>query len=207
MANIKPVRTEVAYEAALASIDPAEGDEIDDLADLVALDERKHIQMKNPSPIAAIKFCMEQEGLSQRDLIPFIGSRPAVSEVLSGKRAITMPMAKMLHKHLWIPADVLLREPSGVLDDPRGSIEWHRFPLKAMVKNGWIPDGPKLSVRAEELISDLIERAGGAGGTGVGLYRKNDQVRASAKMDPYALQALVLAGSCGSKQERAEGEL
>ena len=51
---------------------------------------------------------MDQGGLSPRDLIPFIGSRAKVSEVLSGKRAITMPMARALHEHLGIPADVLL---------------------------------------------------------------------------------------------------
>ena len=196
MANntIKPIRTEKDYEAALARIDAlmdaepggAEFDELDVLADLVELHESKHEPMGYPSPVAAIEFRMEQGNLSPRDLIPFIGSRAKVSEVLSGKRAITMPMARALHEHLGIPADVLLREPGVALDDPLADMEWSRFPVKAMAKLGWIPDGPDLVGRAEEIIHDLIDRAGGPGAA---LYRKNDRVRANAKMDPYALKA------------------
>ena len=121
MANgkIKPIRTEKDYKAALARIDAlmnaepdsAEFDELDVLADLVELHECKHDPMGIPSPVAAIEFRMEQGKLSLRDLIPFIGSPAEVSEVLSGKRAITMTMARVLHEHLGIPADVLLREP------------------------------------------------------------------------------------------------
>ena len=134
MANskIKPIRTENDYEAALAWIDAlmdAEPgspvfDDLDVLVDLVEHYESKHEPMGYPSPLAAIEFRMEQGGLSPRDLIPFIGSRAKVSEVFSGKRAITMPMARALHEHLGIPADVLLREPDVDLDDPVADIEW-----------------------------------------------------------------------------------
>ena len=128
MANttIKPIRTEKDYEEALARIDALmdavpgspELDELDVLADLVELYESRHEPMGYPSPLAAIEFRMEQGNLRPRDLIPFIGSRAKVSEVLSGKRAITMPMARAFHKHLGIPADVLLREPDSDFDDP-----------------------------------------------------------------------------------------
>ncbi len=84
-------------------------DELDVLADLVELYESKHEPMGYPGPVAAIKFRMEQEKLSPRDLIPFLGNRARVSEVLSGRRTITMPMARALHEHFGIPADVLLR--------------------------------------------------------------------------------------------------
>ncbi len=195
--NIKPIRTERDYEAALARIDAlmdgepdsAEFDELDVLADLVELYESKNEPMGYPSPVAAIEFRMEQGKLSPRDLIPFIGSRAKVSEVLSSKRAITMPMARALHEHLGIPADVLLREPGVALDDPLADIEWSRFPVKAMANLGWISDGPELVTRAEEIIRDLIDRAGGRDVAGAALYRKNDHVRANAKMDPYALKA------------------
>ncbi len=117
--KIKPIRTEKDYEAALARIDAlmnaerdsAEFDELDVLADLVELYESKHNPMGFPNPVAAIEFRMEQVKLSPRDLIPLFGSHAKVSEVLSGKRAITVPMARALHEHLGIPADVLLREP------------------------------------------------------------------------------------------------
>ncbi len=133
MANskIKPIRTKKDYEAALTRIDAlmsaepstVEFDELNVPADLVELYESKHGPMDYPSPVAAIKFRMEQENLSPRDLIPCIGSRAKVSEVLSGKRAITMPMARTLHKHLGIPADVLLREAGVELSDPLADME------------------------------------------------------------------------------------
>ena len=96
--------------------DSPEGDELDVLVDLVELYESKHVAMGYPSPIAAIEFRMEQAGLRPADLVSFIGSRAKVSEVLSGKRAITMPMARALHEHLGIPAAVLLQEPKTYLD-------------------------------------------------------------------------------------------
>ena len=197
MANIKPIRSERDYEAALARIselmdsqpDSPEGEEFDVLVDLVELYESNLVPMGYPNPIAAIEFRMEQSGLRPRDLVSFIGSRAKVSEVLSGKRAITMPMARALHEHLGIPADVLLREPDVDLDDPLADIEWSRFPVKSMAKLGWIPNGPDLVRCAEQIMRDLIHRAGGLDVAGAALYRKNDQVRANAKMDPYALKA------------------
>lgn len=199
MANtrIKPIRTEEDYEVALTRVDELmdakpgtpEFDELDVLADLVELYESKHEPLGYPSPLAAIEFRMEQANLSPRDLVPFIGSRAKVSEVLSGKRAITMPMARALHEHLGIPADVLLREPGVSLDDPLSDIEWSRFPVKQMAKLGWIPDRHNLAEDAEDIIRDLIDRAGGPDVAGAALYRKNDHVRANAKMDPYALKA------------------
>ena len=197
MANIKPIRSERDYEAALGRIselmdteaDSPEGDELDVLVDLVELYESKQVPMGYPSPIAAIEFRMEQAGLRPADLASFIGSRAKVSEVLSGKRAITMPMARALHEHLGIPADVLLQEPDVDLDDPWADMEWSRFPVKSMAKLGWIPDRPDLAGCAEHVMRDLINRAGGLDVAGAALYRKNDHVRANAKMDPYALKA------------------
>ena len=199
MANttIKAIRTGKDYEEALARIDALmdavpgspEFDELDVLADLVELYESRHEPMGYPSPLAAIEFRMEQGNLRPRDLIPFIGSRAKVSEVLSGKRAITMPMARALHKHLGIPADVLLRESENNLGDPMTGIEWRRFPVKAMAKLDWIPAVPNLSGHAEVLIRSLIDRAGGPDAASAALYRKNDHMRTNAKMDAYALKA------------------
>ena len=130
-ARIKPVRTEKDYESALGRIEElmeavpgtSEFDELDVLTDLVELYERKHYPIGYPSSVAAIEFRMEQAMLSPRDLIPFIGSRTKVSEVLSGKRAITMPMARALHEHLGIPAEVLLQKPEISIDDRRANLE------------------------------------------------------------------------------------
>ena len=195
--NIKPIRTETDYEAALAHIDTLmdaepgtpEGEELDVLTDLVELYEAKHVQMGYPDAVAAIEFRMEQAGLTQRDLVPYIGSRAKVSEVLSGKRQLTMPMARALHEHMGIPAEVLLQEAGATLSEPLAGIEWERFPLEAMAKLGWIPNARNLKLRAKEFIGELIRRAGGPEVAGAALYRKNDHMRANAKMDPYALKA------------------
>ena len=197
MGMIKPIRIEADYEAALARIDELmdaepgtpEGEELDVLTDLVEHYEAKHVSIGYPSAVAAIGFRLEQAGLTQRDLVPFIGSRAKVSEVLSGKRRITMPIARALHEHFGIPAEVLLQEPGASLADPLAGIEWDRFPVKAMAKLGWIPKVKDLESRSEELIRDLIRRAGGPAVAGGALYRKNDHARANAKTDPYALKA------------------
>ena len=195
--DIKPVRTEQDYEAALVRVDELmdaelgtpEGEELDVLVDLVEVYESRHVPMGYPSAVEAIEFRMEQDRLSPRDLTPFIGSRAKVSEVLSGKRAITMPMARALHRHLGIPADVLLRDSVSAVDELSSDLEWSRFPLKEMAKRRWIPDLPDLAQHAKELVGDLIERAGGWQVAGAALYRKNDHLRANAQTDPYALQA------------------
>jgi HTH-type transcriptional regulator / antitoxin HigA len=121
MSKIQAIRTEADYEAALARIDALmdaepgtpEGEELDVLTDLVELYEARHVPMGYPTVLEALRFRMEQAGLSPRDLIPFIGSRAKVSEVLSGKRSLTMQMARAFHANLGIPADVLLQQPGG----------------------------------------------------------------------------------------------
>ena len=197
MADIRPVRTEADYETALARIDEImdadsdspEARELDVLVDLVELYESRHEPMGHPDPVSAIEFRMDQAGLKRRDLIPFLGSRAKVSEVLSGKRAITMPMARALHEHLGIPSEVLLRQSREAPKDGAAAVEWTRFPLKALAKRGWIPTVPDLAARAEQLIGGLIEQAGGQRVADAALYRKTETLRANAKTDPYALQA------------------
>ena len=195
---IKPIRTDEGYHRALAHIDALmdakpgtpEFDELDVLVDLVELFESKREPIGFPSPLGAIRFRMEQGNFKPRDLVPFLGSRAKVSEVLSGRRAITMPMARALHKHFGIPADVLLRDPEVVLEDPFKEVQWKRFPLKAMAKLGWISNRPNLADNAEATIRELIQRTGGpAVAAAAALYRKNDYARANAKADSHALKA------------------
>ena len=201
--EIKPVRTEQDYEDALARIDTLmdaapgspEFDELDILADLVEHYESKHEPMGYPSPLAAIEFRMEQGNLRPRDLIPFIGSRAKVSEVLSGKRAITMPMARALHQHLGIPADVLLREPDVDLSDPLADLNWSRFPVKNMAKLGWIRHGRNLAKRAEAIIRRLIDRAGGPDVACAALYRKKRSYACERQGGRLCPQSVVLAGA------------
>lgn len=115
---IEPVKTENDYDRALAHIeslmgvapDTPEGDELDMLLLIVKAYEDKHHPIDPPDPIEAILFRMDQMGLSRNDLIPLIGSKSKVSEVLNYKRPLSLNMIRKLHNELKIPSDVLLRE-------------------------------------------------------------------------------------------------
>ena len=192
---IKPIKTEADYDAALEQIallmdakaGTPEADELEVLATLVECYETEHYPINLPDPIAAIRFRMEQEDLSQRDLIPYIGSRSKVSEVLSGKRPLTLQMMRSLHQHLGIPADVLLQEQGATLPDNPESLDWMQYPIKAMAKLGWVSqDAGDL---AEEIMRSLIERAGGQQTLVTMLCRQNEHIRRNGQMDMYALQA------------------
>jgi HTH-type transcriptional regulator/antitoxin HigA len=114
--DIRPIRTRRDHKAALAELarlwdakpGSREHEKLDVLATLVEAYERAHVAFPSPDPVEAIRFRMEQRGLSRADLEPMIGSRARVSEILSGKRALTLPMIRALHEGLGIPAEVLL---------------------------------------------------------------------------------------------------
>ena len=86
------------------------GDRLNVLVTLIEAYEARHWAIEAPDPIEAIRMRMEQKNLRRRDLEPMIGSRGRVSEVLSGKRALTLPMVRRLSKGLDLPADVLIQE-------------------------------------------------------------------------------------------------
>lgn len=114
--NIKLIRTEADLAAAFARIDQlwgaeqgsAEGDELEVLALLIEKYEEEHCPMPPSSPIEAIKFRMDQQGLAPRDLEPYIGPSGRVSEILSGKRSLSLAMIRRLHDGLNIPYESLL---------------------------------------------------------------------------------------------------
>lgn len=114
--RIQPVRTEADHDAALARITQLMGakagteasDELEILITLVDAYETRRFPMDTPDPATIIKFQMEQQGLTRKDLQPMIGSRARVSEVLTGKRNLTLPMIRRLHHGLGIPVDLLV---------------------------------------------------------------------------------------------------
>jgi HTH-type transcriptional regulator / antitoxin HigA len=114
--QIRPIRTAQDHRAAVARIEElmsaapnsSEGDELDVLATLVDAYETKHHAIDAPDPIAAIQFRMEQQQLSRKDLEPYIGSRARVSEVLTGKRSLTLEMVRRVKSGLGISADLLI---------------------------------------------------------------------------------------------------
>ena len=116
--DIKPIRTKTDYRAALADIESLmnaaprtpQGDRLDVLATLIDAYEAEHFPMDPPDPIDAIKFRMEQQNLTVKDLEPVIGRRNRVYEILSRKRPLTLRMIEGLHTKFGIPAESLLKQ-------------------------------------------------------------------------------------------------
>jgi HTH-type transcriptional regulator/antitoxin HigA len=115
--DVKPIRTKKDHEAALAEVErlwgakskTPEGDRLDVLATLIDAYEARHYPMDPPDPIEAIKFRMEQQGLTRKDLEPLIGTRTRVAEVLNRKRGLSIEMIRRLHRELGISAEILIR--------------------------------------------------------------------------------------------------
>ena len=113
--EIRPIRTEKDYEAALIRIeeifyaepDTPEGDELEILASLVGTYEKKNYPVGLPDPIEAIKIRMEDLGLERKDLEDAIGSKGRISEILNRKRPLTLPMLQRLSEKLGLPTEVL----------------------------------------------------------------------------------------------------
>jgi HTH-type transcriptional regulator/antitoxin HigA len=117
MTNVKPIRTEQDYAAALAEVErlsgarsgTVEGDRLDVVATLIEAYEAEHDPVDPPDPIEAIKFRMEQQGLTCRDQGRLLGARTRVSEILNRRRGPSIAMIRRLHAELGISAEVLIR--------------------------------------------------------------------------------------------------
>ena len=117
--NIKPIHNEDDYKATLEAIEmlmmaepgTPDGERLDVLVTLVEAWEREHYPMDFPDPVEAIKFEMERRGLTPVDLVPMIGQRNRVYEILGRKRSLTLNMIRKLHTGLGIPAESLLKPP------------------------------------------------------------------------------------------------
>lgn len=163
----KLIKTEEEYEEALERIgelmnarsSTPEGDELELLSTLVELYEDEHWDVSPPSPIEAIKFRMEQQGMSRKDLVPYIGKINRVSEILNGKRTLSLQMIRRLHRGLLIPAESLLHEGSSSEVFERAAVDHvARYPLREMTKRGWFPGRRVADVLedAEELVGELL---------------------------------------------------
>lgn len=115
--DIKPIKTPLDYKAALKAVESLmdaraespEGDRLDVLVTLVEDYERKHFPMDLPDAVEAIKFRMEQQGLTRKDLEDIIGTRTRIAEVFNRKRGLSIDMIRRLHDRLGISAEVLIR--------------------------------------------------------------------------------------------------
>ncbi|HJS89904.1 MAG TPA: helix-turn-helix domain-containing protein [Steroidobacteraceae bacterium] len=122
MKDLKPIRSERDYDQALAEVEELwgakagtpKGDRLDILATLIEAYETEHYPMDPPDPIEAIKFRMEQQGLTRKDLEEILGTRTRVSEVLNRKRGLSINMIRALHDKLGISAEILIRSIRGL---------------------------------------------------------------------------------------------
>ena len=116
--DIKPIRTKADLKAALKEIESLmmakfgspDGDKLDVLVTLVEAYENKHFPLDLPDPVEAIKFRMEQSGLSIKDLEPMIGKSNRIYEIFNHTRQLTLPMIRRLHSGLGIPVESLIKE-------------------------------------------------------------------------------------------------
>jgi len=198
---LKVIKTDADYEAVLSEIDALmeqdpdhgtpEADRLALLTLLVEDYESKLFGATLPDPMEAIKFRMEQQKLTHRDLVPYIGTRSKVSEVLSGKRPLTLAMIRALHSGLGIPAEVLLQEKDlSQLEEI--DIEWSRFPIPEMKERGWIDaDLSYWRDQAEEILLPFFAKLESTRAVAA-LLRRTDTVRSARSMDRYALLAWTI---------------
>jgi HTH-type transcriptional regulator/antitoxin HigA len=176
----------------LVLLDPARGSaeraRIDLLGLLIEDYERRVYPVTPPDPIEAIKFRMEQQNLKPRDLIPILGSRSKVSEVLNRKRGLTLPMIRALHTTLGIPAKALIQEGESA-KDVFTDVDWSSFPLTEMVRRGWVTAKKQEVEREPEAVMRRFLEPLRTIPAGAILFRRSEAVRSARSMDWYSLAA------------------
>lgn len=193
----KLIKTEGDYNLVLSRIEDLmdaeantpEAEELELLSTLVELYEDEHYAMDTPEPIDAIKFRMEQLGLNQQGLVPFIGNKSKVSEILNKKRPLTLSMMQALHQNLGIPAEIFLQKTGKSFAKAIPHIEWRLFPLKEMLKRGWIHPIKNLKNSDEEAIRLFIDNCCPNGETIEACFRESSGNRTNAKTDIYSLNS------------------
>jgi len=193
---IRIIKTEYDYQEALKMIekliardpdpDSAEGEQLNLLTTLVGDYESRTFPKTLPDPIEAIKFRMEQAELKPADLIPYIGSRSRVSEILSGKRQLTLDMVRALSRGLGIPAEVLILKPE--LDEQSEYSAWDNSLIKEMGKRGYFGSDSFNIADKVELLKNFFSFTGNCVQI-AGMLRKSPHYRTSPLTDKQALRA------------------
>lgn len=164
----------------LVALDPTAGSKDAERLELLSLliedYERRNFSFEIPDPIEAIEFRMNEQGLRQKDLVPLIGSRSRVSEVLARKRPLTVPMIRALSTGLGIPLDALVMESSPSSDNSSAdliTLDLKKFPIKEMKKRGWL-NSLKTSANAsiEEIVQAFLSQVSDKASRAA-MYRRN----------------------------------
>ena len=196
MTDLKVLKTESDYRRALERFEilmaARKGtrayDERDVLAVLIERYERERYPISSPDPIEAIKFRMEQQGLTRRDMEPYLGGKSKVSEVLARRRELTLAQIRALNSNLGIPAEVLIRKPQDALPEVLERA-MARLPFREMQKNGAFRALGFASVkgREEEAVRWLYQQAGSFDVASAVGFRQSASMRVNARTDRYAL--------------------
>lgn len=207
--NVKPIKTEEEYDAAMAVLDqlmdaaPSPGSEmaaqLEALAFFIDHFEKQHFPIDTPDPIEALLFRMEQGNISRKQLAQYLGSPSRVSEVLSRKRPLTLKMRQLLHKHLGIPAKVLLADAANEHTPGVDVEDWQEYPLKEMAKRGYFSGAPQyqpdipaaqLNQLGEGFMRWFVEPFASTSTRDVmALHRKTITARTVKQVDNHALEA------------------
>lgn len=216
MNQVKIIRTDQDHEQALSRLmslmdsDPAPGsaeeNELEVLALLIESYEQKNFPIDPPDPIEAIKFRMEQQGLRQKDLIPFIGSAPKVTEVLNGSRKLSLNMIRKLSEGLGISADTLIRD-SVQKSVESSNIDWHAFPLAQMRQRNYFDcfsgSLQELKEYAAEQLGRFISSVPSGFSLRPAMLRTSAHLRSNDKeTDSYALWAWQVRVSQKAQEEQ-----
>lgn len=171
--TVRVIKTDAQYDSALACLsdlmdkDIKAGSDLEEELDLLVVVirdyERSKVAAPISDPIEAILFRMDQQGLKKKDMVPYIGSLPKVSEVLSRKRPLTLAMMRKLHTGLGIAAETLLQDGNGIDLSNTPSYDPSKFPLQEMFKRGYFKSTfdtlRKVKDHAEEAIREFMQTA------------------------------------------------
>jgi HTH-type transcriptional regulator/antitoxin HigA len=196
----KVIKTEQDYQIALSRIDElmdaepntSKGDELELLVTLVELYEDKKYPIDIPDVVEAIKFRMYQLNLTQQALVPFLGSKSKVSEVLNKKRPLSLSMMRALHKGLGIPAEILLQEQGQDFPEEIPEVDWPSFPINEMISLGWIHSDKNIKGNEEEIMRRYIQEAGGMNSFSRLSFRASQSPLKQLRTNRYALMAWCL---------------
>lgn len=195
--KIMPIRSKEDYEKALnrastliSMSDQKSLDELEILQTLIERWENAWYEIPGPTPLEAIRFRMQREGLKPRDLEPFIGSRSRVSEVLSGHRSLSIDMIRALHRHLGIPAASLIGDQEDLKPQPPSKAALNKLKTFGVMKSQ--EDFPSFLARA---FKSNAPKA---------MLRKTRTIRTNAKTDFAAIQAWCAAVLVKANAEKVE---
>ncbi len=195
------------------SPDTEDGARLELLALLVEEYEKRHFPFEAPDPIEAIQFRMNEQGLRQSDLVPYLGSRSRVSEVLARKRPLTVQMIRELSRGLGIPADLLLApigsEGARPLEETTPQpIDWSKFPVSEMARHGYFTDIGSVKPKVPaHLAQKFFSRVFPTGQPASSFARRGLRGEAVTSKSEYALLAWKARVVFLARRRKLDGEI